>query len=34
MPHAALQFPIRHAAVASVVVGMRSRDEVETNARR
>lgn len=34
LPHAALQFPLRHPAVASVVVGMRSRDEVETNARR
>jgi aryl-alcohol dehydrogenase-like predicted oxidoreductase len=30
----ALQFLLRHPAVASVVVGMRSRDEVETNARR
>jgi D-threo-aldose 1-dehydrogenase len=28
---AALQFPLRHAAVASVVAGMRSRDEVERN---
>lgn len=31
LPHAALQFPLRHPAVASVVVGMRSRGEVETN---
>jgi D-threo-aldose 1-dehydrogenase len=31
---AALQFPLRHPAVASVVVGMRSRAEVLQNAAR
>ncbi len=31
LPHAALQFPLRHAGVASVVVGMRTPGEVETN---
>lgn len=31
LPHAALQFPLRHPAVASVVVGMRSRGEVQAN---
>jgi D-threo-aldose 1-dehydrogenase len=34
LPHAALQFPLRHPAVASVVVGMRSPDEADTNTRR
>jgi D-threo-aldose 1-dehydrogenase len=31
LPHAALQFPLRHPVVTSVVVGMRSPGEVETN---
>jgi D-threo-aldose 1-dehydrogenase len=31
LPHAAVQFPLRHPAVAAVVVGMRSPAEVETN---
>ena len=31
LPTAALQFPLGHPAVASVVVGMRSPDEVATN---
>lgn len=33
LPAAALAFPLRHPAVAAVVVGMRSPDEVEQNAR-
>jgi D-threo-aldose 1-dehydrogenase len=31
LPHAALQFPLRRPVVASVVIGMRSPGEVETN---
>lgn len=31
LPAAALQFPLRHPAIASVVAGMRSRAEVEAN---
>jgi len=31
LPTAALQFPLGHPAVASVVVGMRAPDEVATN---
>jgi D-threo-aldose 1-dehydrogenase len=34
LPHAALQFPLRHRVVTSVVVGMRSPGEVRTNTRR
>lgn len=34
LPHAALQFPLRHSVVTSVVVGMRSPAEAETNALR
>jgi D-threo-aldose 1-dehydrogenase len=34
LPHAALQFPLRREVVASVVVGMRSSREVETNTYR
>ena len=33
LPAAALQFPLRHPAVSSVVVGMRSSKEVEQNVR-
>ncbi|MDQ1733545.1 MAG: D-threo-aldose 1-dehydrogenase [Pseudonocardiales bacterium] len=33
LPHAALQFPLRHPAVASVVAGMRTADQVEADVR-